>query len=253
MRVVNLGRAAREQAQIRVRQPLGVLYARVGGAWEEEALIRLADQVLEELNVKRLEVLPAQSDMLVYSLKPQMKTLGPKHGKLAQKVLAALRTVDPQAAAKALREQGGLTLTVEGQPVTLLPEEVEIEAGAREGYVAAEERGTVVVIETTLTPELLAEGQVRDLTHLLQEVRKHAGLAIEDTIETWLLTDPDLAAIVTQFRDYIEAETLSQRLTVQSEPPSLAPTGDGAFTEEIPAAKLNGHRALVTVRKVAAK
>ena len=249
MRVVNLGRAAREQAQIRVRQPLGVLYARVGGAWEEEALIRLADQVLEELNVKRLEVLPAQSDMLVYSLKPQMKTLGPKHGKLAQKVLAALRTVDPQAAAKALREQGGLTLTVEGQPVTLLPEEVEIEASAREGYVAAEERGTVVVIETTLTPELLAEGQVRDLTHLLQEVRKHAGLAIEDTIETWLLTDPDLAAIATQFRDYIEAETLSQRLTVQSEPPSLAPTGYGAFTEEIPAAKLNGHRATVTVRK----
>ena len=116
-------------------------------------------------------------------------------------------------------------LDVEGQPVTLLPEEVEIEAGAREGYVAAEERGTVAVIETTLTPELLAEGLVRDLTHLVQDVRKHAGLAIEDSIETWLMTDADLAAVAIEYRDYIEAETLSKRLVVQSDGPSLAPIG----------------------------
>ncbi len=142
MRMVNLGRAAREKAQIRVRQPLGVLYARVGSEQESEALQRLAGQVLEELNVKRLELLPAESDMLIYTLKPQMRTLGPKHGKLAQKVLAALREVDPQTGAAALREQGELLLDVEGQPVTLLAEEVEIEAGAGEGYVAAEERGS---------------------------------------------------------------------------------------------------------------
>jgi len=250
MRMVNLGRAAREKAQIRVRQPLGVLYARVGSEREAEALQRLAGQVQEELNVKRLELLPAESDMLVYALKPQMKALGPKHGKLAQKVLAALRAVDPQAGAEALRDEGELVLDVEGQPVTLLPEEVEIEAGARDGYVAAEERGTVAVIETTLTPELLAEGLVRDLTHLVQDVRKHAGLAIEDSIETWLMTDADLAAVAIEYRDYIEAETLSKRLVVQSDGPSLSPSGDGVYTEEIPAAKLNGHAATVTVRKI---
>src|SRR6185312_3582413 len=211
---------------------------------------RLAGQVLEELNVKRLELLPAESDMLVYAIKPQMKALGPKHGKLAQKVLAALRAVDPRAGVEALRDRGELVLDVEGQAVTLLPEEVEVEAGAREGYVAAEERGAVAVIETTLTPELLAEGLVRDLTHLVQDVRKHAGLAIEDTIETWLLTDPDLAAVAVEYRDYIEAETLSKRLVVQSDGPSLAPSGDAVYIEEIPAAKLNGHAATVTVRKV---
>ncbi|HEY1389533.1 MAG TPA: isoleucine--tRNA ligase [Ktedonobacterales bacterium] len=250
MRMVNLGRAAREKAQIRVRQPLGVLYARVGSEREAEALQRLAGQVLEELNVKRLELLPAESDMLVYALKPQMKALGPKHGKLAQKVLAALRAIDPRAGVEALRDEGKLVLDVEGQPVTLLPEEVEIEAGAREGYVAAEERGTVAVIETTLTPELLAEGLVRDLTHLVQDVRKHAGLAIEDSIETWLMTDADLAAVAVEYRSYIEAETLSKRLVVQSDGPSLAPSGNGVYTEEIAAAKLNGHAATVTVRKV---
>jgi isoleucyl-tRNA synthetase len=250
MRMVNLGRAAREKAQIRVRQPLGVLYARVGSEREAEALQRLAGQVLEELNVKRLELLPVESDMLVYAIKPQMKALGPKHGKLAQKVLAALRAVDPRAGVEALREHGELVLDVEGQQVTLLLDEVEVEAGAREGYVAAEERGAVAVIETTLTPELLAEGLVRDLTHLVQDVRKHAGLAIEDSIETWLMTDADLAAVAVEYRDYIEAETLSKRFVVQSDGPSLAPSGDGVYTEAIPAAKLNGHAATVTVRKV---
>ncbi len=88
MRMVNLGRAAREKAQIRVRQPLGVLYVRVGSDRRPSALRRLADQVLEELNVKRLEMLPAESDMLLYTLKPRMKVLGPKHGQLAPKVLA---------------------------------------------------------------------------------------------------------------------------------------------------------------------
>ncbi len=249
MRMVNLGRAAREKAQIRVRQPLGVLYARVGSDAEAEALQRLASQVLEELNVKRLELLPADSDMLVYSLKPLMKVLGPKHGNLAQKVLAALRATDAHAGAEALRERGSLVLKVDKQEVTLTADEVEVEASAREGYVAAEERGAVAVIETTLTPELLAEGLVRDFTHLVQEVRKHAGLAIEDSIETWLSTDADLAAIAVEYRGYIEQETLSKRFTVQSEGASLAPSGDGVYRENIPAAKLNGHAATVTVRK----
>ena len=105
------------------------------------------------------------------------------------------------------------------------------------------------MLETQLTSELLAEGLVRDLTHLVQDVRKRAGLAIEDSIETWLTTDANLAATVVEFRSYIEAETLSKRLVVQSEGPSLAPSGAGVYTEEIPAAKLNSHAATVTVRK----
>jgi isoleucyl-tRNA synthetase len=245
MRLVNLGRAAREKAQIRVRQPVSSLYVSVNTAGERAALERLADQVLEELNVKRLELLPEHSDMLVYTLRPRMAALGPKHGRLAQKVLAALRAHDPQAGAKALREQGTLTIEIDGQPVHLLPEEVEIEASSREGFVAAEDRGYVAVLETTLTPELVAEGLARDLTHLIQEVRKHANLAIEDTIETWLWTDAELAEVADRFGDYLKEETLSLALTISTDAP--APV-KGAFSETIPAVKLGGHAATVAVK-----
>src|SRR5581483_10173111 len=139
-------------------------------------------------------------------------------------------------------------LQVEGQEVFLTPEEVEIEASAREGYVAAEDRGYVAVLETTVTPELEAEGLMRDLTHLIQDVRKHAGLAIEDTIDTWVATDAELAATVERFAEYVKDETLTKQLTVLSggEDGNAPPDG---YTETIPAAKLGGHEAQVTVRK----
>jgi isoleucyl-tRNA synthetase len=248
MRLVNLGRAAREKAQARVRQPLPALFVRVANAVEANSLDRLASQVLEELNVKRLELLPVESDMLLYALKPRMNVLGPKFGKLAPKVAAAVRSVDAQEAARVLRETGTLKLEVEGQEVFLTPEEVEIEASAREGYVAAEDRGYVAVLETTLTPELEAEGLMRDLTHLIQDVRKHAGLAIEDTIDTWVATDADLAATVERFASYVKDETLTRQLVVLIGAPADAVPADG-YTETIPAPKLGGHEARVTVRK----
>ncbi|HEX6122774.1 MAG TPA: DUF5915 domain-containing protein, partial [Ktedonobacterales bacterium] len=247
MRLVNLGRAAREKAGIRVRQPISTLYARVNTEGERAALQRLGDQVLEELNVKRLELLPAESDMLLYTLRPRMAALGPKHGKLAQKVLAALRVYDAQAGAEALRAEGQLTLRVEGQPVAITPDEVDIEATAREGFVAAEERGYVALLDTHLSPELLAEGLARDLAHLIQEVRKHAGLAIEDTIETWLWSDAELAAVATRFTGYLKDETLSAALTVGTGAPDEAVVG--GFRETIPAGKLGGHEATVVLRR----
>jgi isoleucyl-tRNA synthetase len=248
MQVVNLGRAAREKAQIRVRQPLSHLYVRVNTEGERASLMRLGDQVLEELNVKRLEFLPPESDMLLYSVKPKLPALGPRLGKQMPKVLAALRGIDPAAAARALREEGKLTLAIDGQPVELSPEEVEVEASAREGFVAAEDRGYVVALETTLTPELVAEGLARDLTHLVQEARKHAGLAIEDTISLALWTDEELAAVARHYATYIRDETLARDFAVSADISEESPGGSG-YTETIPAAKLGGHAVTVRVRK----
>ncbi|HLY30147.1 MAG TPA: class I tRNA ligase family protein, partial [Ktedonobacterales bacterium] len=251
MRVINLGRSAREKAQIRVRQPLALLSARVTTNAERESLLRLADQVLEELNVKRLELLPAESNMLTYTLRPRRQTLGPKHGKLLPKLVNAIQALDTsatQAAARQLREVGQFTLTVDGQPVALLADEVDLEASAREGFVAAEDRGYVVALETTLTPELLAEGLARDLAHLIQDVRKRAGLAIEDTINTTVSGDSELVGVARQFSEYLKDETLTRDLAV-SESPVSAPVA-GGYTEVIPAAKLGGHEAVVTVVKL---
>ena len=247
-RLVALGRAAREKAQVRVRQPLSALYVRVTTEAERETLARLGNQVLEELNVKRLEFLLEDSDMLFYTIQPKMAVLGPKHGKLLPKVLGALRAGDThamQARAGTLTETGRLPLEVEGQTVELTPQEVDVEASAREGFVAAEERGYVVVLDTKLTPELLAEGMVRDLTHMIQDVRKRAGLAIEDTIDLTLVTDPDMASIIKSFSDYITEETLTRTLTVHTGAP-VEPVDLHSYTETI---AIGDHEVVVTITK----
>ncbi|HEX9068400.1 MAG TPA: class I tRNA ligase family protein, partial [Ktedonobacterales bacterium] len=248
MRVVALGRAAREKAQLRVRQPLSTLYVRVTSDAEAEALARLADQLREELNVKRVELLPDGSDMLHYTVQPRMSVLGPKLGKLLPKTLATLRSGDMRAAARDLRDHGRIALRVDGQEVTLTPDDVEVEASAREGYVAAEDRGYVVALDTSLSPELVAEGLSRDLTHLLQEARKHAGLDIQDHIEADLWTDRALATMLVPHHAYLADETLSRRLEVHTGAPD-GTARDGVYEEAIPAEKLGGHALTLRLRK----
>ncbi len=247
MRMVNLGRAAREKGQIRVRQPLSTLYARVTTADERASLERLAGQVLEELNIKRLDFLPEESDMLVYTLKPRISVLGPKYGARMKALLGAINALDVAATVRQLRTVGQVTLAVDGQSATLTEEELEVVATAREGYVAAEEAGYVAVIETSLTPELLEEGLVRDLTHFLQDMRKKADFLIEETISARLVTDNELAAVLKRYSDYIKEEILARDLAVLTEG---APTETGAFTDTIAPAKLGGHQVTVTLYRL---
>ena len=218
MRIVGLGRAAREKAQIRVRQPLNALYVHVPSEAEEEALQRLSDQVLEELNIKSLELMSVDSDMLAYTLKPQVKILGPKFGSLVQKILAyfkALSAHEAQEAATQLNTVGTLTITLaDEQQVTLTPEEIEVVATARPGFVTAEERGYIAALETTITPELREEGLVRDLIHFVQDMRKKAGFNIEDHIGLALYADIELAQILQPYQMEIMSETLAINLLI---------------------------------------
>ncbi len=229
MRVVGLGRLAREKVHIKVRQPLNALYVRVPSLAEEEALSRLSDQVLEELNIKRLELISNDSDMLAYTLKPQVKILGPKYGPLVQKILAAFKALNAHGvneAAKLLNETGSLSFTIDGQQVELTSEEVEVISTARPGFVTAEERGYIVALETTITPQLREEGLVRDLTHYVQDMRKKAGFNIEDHIGLALYTDQELAAILIDNGDILRSETLADYLLV-----SIDEENTPAFTE----------------------
>jgi len=217
MRIVGLGRSAREKAQIRVRQPLNALYVRVPSLAEEEALDRLSEQVLEELNIKRLELIGSDSDMLSYTLKPQVKILGPKYGPLVQKILAKFRALNAhgaQEAAKLLSEAGSLNFTVDGQQIELTADEVEVVATARPGFVTAEERGYIVALETTITPQLREEGLVRDLTHFVQDMRKKASFNIEDHIGLALYSNVELAQILQQYGEVLAAETLANNLLI---------------------------------------
>src|SRR5437588_9373282 len=218
MRIVGLGRSAREKAQIKVRQPLNALYVRVTTPAEEEALHRLSEQVLEELNIKRLELISDDSAMLAYTLKPQVKLLGPKYGPLVQKILARFKTLDAhgtQEAARLLSETGSLSFTLDGQQVELTSQEVEVVATARPGFVTAEERGYIVALETTITPQLREEGLVRDLTHYVQDMRKKAGFNIEDHIGLAFYTDSvELAQMLQHYGAVIQSETLADNLLI---------------------------------------
>ncbi len=236
MRLVGLGRAAREKAQIKVRQPLNALYVRVPGAAEEEALTRLKDQVLEELNIKQLELMSNDSDMLAYTLKPQVKVMGPKYGPLVQKILAVLKGLDEhsvQIAARQLEQKGAFFLAVEGQEIELAKEEVNVASTARPGFVTAEERGYIVALETTITPELRDEGLIRDLTHYVQDMRKKAGLNIEDHIGLALYTDDiPLARTLVDYQWEIARETLAKNVLVSISQRDY-PSFDETYREKI--------------------
>ena len=235
MRVVSLGRAAREKAQIKVRQPLNALYIRVLNRLEEEALVRHSDQVLEELNIKYLHFMSNDSNMLAYTLKPRVKILGPKYGPLVQKILAAFKSLDTRGAHEAanlLNETGTLNFTIDGQQIELTLDEVEVIATARPGFVATEERGYVVALETTITSELREEGLVRDLTHYIQDMRKKAGFNIEDHISLTLYTDEDLASILHRHETTLGSETLADSLSIRLDQPAAQIPGE-AYRENI--------------------
>lgn len=235
MRIVSLGRAAREKAQIKIRQPLNALHVRLTSAEEERALERLQEQVLTELNIKHLNLMAADNDMLAHTLRPQVKILGPKYGPLVQQILATFKSLDAQAAneaARQLHESGTLRCTIQGQQIELTTAEIEIISTSRPGFVAAEERGYVVALETTITTELRAEGLVRDLTHYVQDMRKKAGLRIEDHIALVLQTDQELAAMLDQHTTTMREKLLADSLTILT-PGQIMPEVAETYREKV--------------------
>lgn len=199
-------------------------------AQEEEAIQRLREQVLEELNIEYLRLMRRDSRMLAYTLKPQFKVLGAKYGPVVQKILAYFKTLtedEAQAAAEHLNTQGKLDLTFGETHVSLTSEEVQVVSTARPGYVAAEEHGYVTAIDTTITQELREKGWMRDLVHYVQDMRKKAGLNIEDHIGLALYTDSELADVILDFAQAIRANTLADNLLISISEEKDKP----AFTE----------------------
>lgn len=256
MRIVGLGRAAREKAQIRVRQPLNTLYVHVPTPMEEEALQRLSGQVLEELNIKRLELMSDDSNMIAYTLRPNAKLLGPKYGPLMQQILLYFKNLSThlaQAAASKLNTTGTLEIIVEERPVTLTVQEVEVIATARPGFVTAEERGYIVALQTTITPQLREEGLVRDLTHFIQDMRKKAGFNIEDHIGLALYTETELALVLQSYGNDIMSETLADNLLISIHQEQDKPSFEEIYRERISPTsqkKLEGYTIEVVLGKM---
>ncbi len=223
MRLVSLGHGARNQAGIKLRQPLAQALFKVRSESEAGSLRRLADQVLDELNVKELVFLEDAGQVVDYRVTPLPHLLGRKYGALFPRIRAALADLDQAELARRVQAGESIALEVEGQTVELLPEELEVRTEAKAGYAVAEEAGYLTAISTTLDEHLIQEGLARELVRRIQTMRKEAGFRIEDRITTYYQAGPALREVLEALGHYIKGETLSTEL-VEDELPAEAYT-----------------------------
>jgi len=217
MRFSSLGRAARSKAGIKVRQPVEVALVRTRTPEETQLLDLVAPQVMDELNVRRIEAIENDSEVASVALQPNMPILGPKYGRDLPRITRSLSTAN--AAEVASLVESGRQVEIDG--FLLEPEEVLVSRGDQEGYATSTEAGYTVAVTTTITPELKLEGQARELVHRIQGMRRDAGFDIADHIVTYYDGEDELSAIVSAHGDYIRQETLSTEL-VNAAPPASA-------------------------------
>jgi isoleucyl-tRNA synthetase len=210
---VGVGRAARNNASVKVRQPLPTAYIWARDRKVVEAVERLQDQLLDELNVKELKRIDDPSEYATYGIRPNFALLGPKYGKQLNDIRQALTTLDPAEVARTLRADGNVEVQLNGQTIELLPEEVLVDVSEREGFNVAEDGDLLVALDVTLTPELIAEGLARDFVRGVQDARKNAGLQIEDKINLVHNATGTEASAIESHAGYIKAETLAVSLS----------------------------------------
>ena len=217
--MVKLGHQLREQASLRVRQPLAELQFASADAAQAEAITRLADVIKEELNVKQVTAQSNLDDLVSYTYKPNLKTLGPKYGKL----LGVLRSKLPEIGDDVLgplRRGESLTIDIDGNSVDLTPDDVLVGTEQATGWACADEDGLQIALSTELNEELISEGMARDFVRHVQQLRKDADLEITDRIMISFKTDSDLVqSCVATWGDYICSETLADSVTESADVP----------------------------------
>jgi len=207
-RMVSLGRGARSRAGMKVRQPLASAVLIPRSAAELDALERLAPQIADELNVQRVEAVSDAGERLVYSLRPNLPALGPRYGREVGRIRAAIADANPRDLVATMRAEGSLEL----DGFDLSASDILVDVEAAEGWSAAEDAGYSALVETALTPELVAEGIARDVVRRLQDLRREAGLDITDRIHVRYEGGDDLRPVLDTHGEYVSGETLALSL-----------------------------------------
>jgi isoleucyl-tRNA synthetase len=238
LEIVVLGRAARNNANLKNRQPLRKMFVKAENTLEEF----YAAIAAEELNVKEIEFSQDVRAFTSYSFKPQLKTLGPKYGKDLGKIRTLLSNLDGSAAMQELESKGTLTLNLGSREAVLMQEDLLIDTAQKEGYEAVSDRGVTVVIETTLTPELIEEGFVRELISRIQTMRKEAGFEVVDHIAVYQQGNEEIRNYMVRNEAQICSEVLAESVCYeQKEFPS------DAYQKEW---NINGFDTTLAVRKI---
>ncbi len=202
--VVN-GRAARNSANIKNRQPIGVMYVKSGDVLPEMYVNIIAD----ELNVKKVEFTTSTDGLTGYSMKPQLRTLGPKYGKLLPKIKEYLANADGSEIVPKLRNGEKFVFDIDGTEVELTESDVLVETVEKSGFVTESDARLAVVLDTNLTPELIEEGFVREIVSKVQTMRKEAGFEVVDRIRLGCKGNDKIAEILTRNEDSIKKDVLA--------------------------------------------
>jgi isoleucyl-tRNA synthetase len=209
---VELGRAARAQAKAKVRQPLRRAVIVANDA-ERTAIEARADLVTAELNVKELDFVTDEAELVSYSAKPNYRTLGPRFGKKMPQVAAAVAALDAAHVAAVLADEGEVGIAIDGTDHTLAPEDLTLALQPLEGYEVEAEAGHAVALQLELDEELRREGLAREIVHAVQNARKEAGLEITDRIALGLGGDAGLLDAAREHEAYLAGEVLASEVS----------------------------------------
>ena len=210
LKIVVLGRAARNTANIKNRQPIGTMYIKA----DKEMGQFYTDIIADELNVKEVKFANDVESFISYSFKPQLRTVGPKYGKLLNGIRTALAEINGTEAMNELRSTGLLTLDINGNKVELSEEDLLIETAQTEGYVTEADGDISVVLDTNLTPELIEEGFVREIVSKVQTMRKEAGFEVMDKIHIYAKDNEKILELMKNHKEEIMSEVLAEDMTL---------------------------------------
>ena len=210
LKIVVLGRAARNTANIKNRQPIGTMYIKA----DKEMGKFYTDIIADELNVKEVKFAKDVESFISYSFKPQLRTVGPKYGKLLNGIRTALAEINGTEAMNELRSTGLLTLDIDGNKVELSEEDLLIETAQTEGYVTEADGDISVVLDTNLTPELIEEGFVREIVSKVQTMRKEAGFEVMDKIHIYAKDNDRILELMKNHKEEIMSEVLAEDMTL---------------------------------------
>ena len=242
--IVSLVRSLRNKSNLKVRQPLRRIIVPVSGEHERAEIAKMEDLILDEVNVKGIEYVTAESGIVHKSAKPNFKMLGPKYGKTVQAVAQAVKQMSA-ADIRAIEERGEVTLNAGGSPVTVAKEDVEIVREDLKGWLVESENGCTVALDVELTPELVEEGLAREFVNRVQNMRKDAGFDVTDRIRIFASGKGTLNKVLQQLGSYIKNETLAVEI---AEGAGADGAGKGSgYTAQW---DINGEQCTITIEKV---
>ena len=211
LKIVVLGRAARNASAIKNRQPIGKMYVKADGVSLDKFYL---DIIAEELNVKEVEFTDSVENFASYSIKPQLKTVGPKYGKFLGQIRSILSEINGNDAVKELDANGFISFDVDGNTIKLEKEDLLIESAKTEGYATETDNGITVVLDTNLTDELIEEGFVREIISKIQSMRKDSGFEVMDHIAVYVSGNEKIEAIMEKNCEFIKEEVLADDINI---------------------------------------